>query len=334
MIILRRNRVQTPDIDLDTGLAVTVRVLEAAYAAPVPDLVFDPSAEALPARARASRGRWKPAVAIAAVILAATGAFALPLLRGDGPEPVSAQEILARALAGPAADRAYHEIYVTTTTVTSLSGSGAPVSSMQSQRVEVWYQDAEHVRMDFRGVDASGSVGGLLGTWIRNGDDIWYFFEDGGTDNGPPLLRVMHGSIRSSMGALFSGDIFRLPSDVASALEKGWSTCASPSLRGESKVAGRAAYVLDVCGESVWIDKSAYVVLRAESAAVSSTPQPPPQRCGPGGARRCTAVASSAGSWGAEVVEFEPDAVIPDAVFDFRPPAGTIVSEQPDVGER
>jgi hypothetical protein len=205
-------------------------------------------------------------------------------------------------------------------------GSGDAMARPQSQRGEVWYRDAEHVRIEFRGVDASGSVTGLLGTWIRNGDDVWYFFEDGGTENGAPLLRVMHGSIRSPLGGPFAKGVFTPPLDLKSALATYWSNCPDPVLRGESEVAGRPAYVLDICGSSVWIDKQIYLVLRTQFG--NSAPAAP---------RACasdTAMCTSSWPVMVEVTEFETDITISDAVFEFHAPAGTVVSEQPDLEEQ
>ena len=282
------SRLSELDLPVPSGLAE--RALRAAAA---PEVLVPP--------ARRRVGAWR--LALAAFGLAVTAVFALPSLR-DGAEPVSAQEILARAT-GPAAGTSYHQVYIIGTVETSGAGSTGSESNPQLQRVEVWYRDAEHVRLEIRNVDASGTVGGLVAAQVRNGDEVWYLMEDGGTDNGPPILRITHGTVRSVPGSVSLGDILRLPNDFGSALEKYRGKCSSPSLKGESEVAGRTAYMLDVCGAKLWIDKSTYIVLRAEESEGSVVGK-------------------------SEVLQFEADVAIPDAVFDYRPPAGAMVSEQPN----
>ena len=322
MISLGRNRSQTVEVDLDAGLAETVRTLKAAYTAPVPALVFDPSAEELASPSPVRHRRWKPAVALVAVAMAVAAGFAVPVLR-DGAEPVSAQEILARAVAATGPDSSYHQVVVTTTTSATRIGNGDPVTRFHRQRVEVWYRDPEHARLEIRNVDESGKPGTLLSGYIRDGDDVWQVSEDGGTDGGAVFLRVSHGSVRSALGVFFGKGVFTPPSDLKSALQNYWSNCPAPSLRGDGKVVGRAAYVVDVCGPTVWIDKQIYLVLRTEvKPSIPATPVP----CGTD-----TGSCSHYSLGSAEVAVLESPAVIPDAVFAFQPPPGVFVSEQPDL---
>ena len=302
------------DIESAPDLAPTILAIETAYYALVPTMRFNrAAAAAIPdITPPGAHRRWKPALALAAIALIALAAVAAPLTRDGHPQTVNAKELLAKAEAATIAGAGpYH-------TVGRSFLYNVTVGVREDQQSEMWYRDPDHIRLEFHALEPDGTQGRLLGGFLRNGDDVWHWSEDGGTDHGTPIVRASHGSTRSALGAIVRDGLWDSPGDLTAAFKKYLSNCTTPAVTGSAHVAGRAAYVVEACGSTIWIDKLSFFVLKVQEPPSSLTPTP-----------------DSLGTYyvpgGTEVSTLEFLPTMDDSIFAYTPPPGTVIYEQPDL---
>jgi outer membrane lipoprotein-sorting protein len=210
-----------------------------------------------------------------AAVLALLALFAI-LMQGDGTRPVSADQILKKAMAATESplSAGVKSLVVSQTVTAYFIGedyAGRPDLQYQST---VWYLAPDRQRIEIEGVrlKPDGSVQSQVsGVSVWDGTEYWSYDSDSD-------IRVLRQdrSADTYYQAVFQG---AAPGDVETHSVSG---CRTASLAGEAVIVGRTAYVVELgrphCGFAMpghdgpsvlWVDKATGLVLKIERFTAS-----------------------------------------------------------------
>ncbi|MEO8541709.1 MAG: hypothetical protein ABI577_18355 [bacterium] len=289
------------------------RDLEAAFAAAVPAMHFDPPTRSRAPEHRRHSHRWQFA---GAGVLAAGFVAAIAFLPGylGGAKTVNAEELLSRSANASA----------------SLKSSTMPYhlrASFQGKGVDAFVTDTWSFGTQGNRSETRSADGTLVNGQVATPEDYWMFATVKGQ------FRVAHVAGATDRLQDFAADSDSLQGLVDGLVIPG---CQEAVLDGSAKVAGRDAHVVEVrptpttCKSipgrpetekvaasiaqfgsyTVWIDKETNIQLKVESRDPSGAVT-----------ERFTAEA------------FETGGTVSDSVLNFTPPAGTTVIEVPGYSE-
>jgi hypothetical protein len=210
------------DFDPPPGVDSLEHDLRAVYAAPVPALHFEPTLAGRPSVLERRPVRLGLGVAVVTGALVAAIVW-LPAVGGGGTPPVNAQELIARSgqanASMPSVAPAYHMVSV----VQLGKGTGG--------RTETWFNGASKRT---ESTDTNGGVETTFGMATTDADVWLYQTRDGRT----LVAHVAHpdrsrdGSGTQSLADVLAG--YTIPG------------CVAATITGETTIAGRTAYVIDV----------------------------------------------------------------------------------------
>lgn len=297
---LRIDPAATPPAELDPGLALLARELEAQVRPPEPDDAFATQLRRrLEAEATVTspNGRgtglflswprlrfptlatgwpWAGFAAVAVLILALLGAMFWTM----GPQTVSAQEILAKAQAtathvaeGGVESFVLTEVTRSRPTARAKAEAGYTDDEQLQTETTQWYEAPNRWR-----IETTGTVIGPDGQAVpdrtsrmlnvSDGTDHWSYdplHKSGQVQRLDPALNGTGGVTRFGLDA----------SGLSTVLARA-SKCGTPMLKGTETVAGRSAYVIDLgpskCpyvdsselngASTLWVDKETFFVLK------------------------------------------------------------------------
>lgn len=329
-------RGRTAAADVDPALAATVQRLTAADDAPAPDPAFAaqlwqrlladaPSGPTPNGRATGGlrrwpvlvvppAGRWWPlaGLATAAVLVLALAGVVLWAAR---PDAASAAQIVERSQA-VVADVAAAGVrsFALSEVLTAQRGSGETLRA-EAKR---WYAAPNRWRWEYDAwvVAPDGQERSHTARLsVSDGTDLWQYDP---LANSATVSRADPGQAGQAGLVLGGPDTNQEMGDLADLLKRA-STCSDLKLRGEGRVAGRLAYVVDLgpskCPSAsmpefngrqvLWIDRETFFVLRAERYSAAD------------GSLLSTR----------EVTSIQYNGNLPDALFTFAPPPGAVVRD-------